>query len=141
MCNMVQADNWKTVLSWTHWQPLASDRSEQRVALPHDPSKVFVLSPKTQLRQSWMCCIAPAAGTLLKKALPTTNFRTFKDLSVACCPYQETHAQVCVSVCIFPRDKNAVLHCIKQSSRVQLCQKLSVACGEHGVICKLSFQL
>lgn len=138
MCNMVQADNWKTVLSWTHWQPLASDRSEQRVALPHDPSKVFVLSPKTQLRQSWMCCIAPAAGTLLKKALPINNFRTFKDLSFFPLP---GHTCTRVSISISPCDKNAVLQCIKQSSRVQLCQKLSVACGEHGAICKLSFQL
>lgn len=80
-----------------------------------------------------MCCIAPAAATLLKRALPTNKLQDFqKDLSVACGPWQDTHAQGSVSGCVFPCDK---------SSRVQLWQKLSVACGEHGVICKHSFQL
>lgn len=74
MCNIVQAENWKTVLSWTHWHPLASDRLE---VLSHGPSEVFVPSPETWLRQSWMCCIGPAAGTLLKRALPTNKLQHF----------------------------------------------------------------
>lgn len=77
MCNIVQADNWKRVLSWTRWHPWRLTGRRQRVALPHGPSEVCGPSPETQPRQSWMCCIGPAAGTLLKRALPTNQLQDF----------------------------------------------------------------